>query len=41
MVTLLLVQVGKESAELAQLFSGCQTLLLQPLVVLPQVGHLR
>lgn len=41
MVTLSLVQVGEKPAELAQLLTGCEALLLQTLVVLSQVGHLR
>lgn len=41
MVTLRLADVRKKYAEFAQLLTGCQALLLQALVVLPQVGHLR
>lgn len=39
-LTSCLVQVVKEPAELSQLLAGRMTLLLQPLVVLSQVGHL-
>lgn len=40
MVALGVLQVGEQAAELAQLLAGRQALLLQALVVLPQVGHL-
>lgn len=36
----LLIVVGDDAAELAQLLAGCEALLLQALVVLSQVGHL-
>lgn len=40
MVALGVLQVGEQPAEFAQLLAGRQALLLQTLVVLPQVGHL-